>query len=79
MDLFARLRTDIKFSIDDIEDLSRISADNHTFLQEAIVWRQELAILLIEAGVLLDHQDDHGQTALQYAISRSLLDISKNW
>lgn len=70
-DIFARLRTAPDFSIDEVQDFQVVSRTNQTLVQEAIVRRKEFVDALIEGGVPLDHQDDNGQTALQYAIARS--------
>lgn len=74
-DTFARLRTSKDFSTDEIDDITAISKDIHTLLQEALTRRKEFALRLIERGVPLDHQDNNGQTALQYALARSETDI----
>ncbi|WP_165602073.1 ankyrin repeat domain-containing protein [Methylobacterium indicum] len=76
MDVFAQIRTNPDFQPDGLEDLSILSNDNHTLLQEAIVWRPEFAEFFMKNGAPIDHQDDKGQTALQYAIARSYNQIA---
>lgn len=75
-DLFAELRTDPNFVPSFIEDYGEISADNRSYLQESIAHRPEHAQAILKAEIPLDHQDDNGQTALQYAISRGMYDIA---
>lgn len=59
-----------------IQDVTEISQDNRSYLQEAIAYRAEYAEAILEAEVRLDHQDNNGQTALQYAISRGMNDLA---
>lgn len=76
-DVFARLRTAEDFALDEVTDVKLISRTNQTLVQEAIARRPEFVIPLIERGVPLDHQDDNGQTALQYVIARSQVDVAR--
>jgi len=73
---FPELRTDPNFDPRMISDFSEISEDNRSYLQEAIAYRLEHAEAILQADVPLDHQDDNGQTALQYAISRGIYDLA---
>ncbi|MDO5612458.1 MAG: hypothetical protein Q4G14_04335 [Paracoccus sp. (in: a-proteobacteria)] len=75
-DWFQEIRTNKSLNLQGIKNPSQISDDNHTLLQEAIVWAPQYAIALMELGTPLDHQDNNGQTALQYAISRDYEDIA---
>lgn len=76
MDLFAELRTNPDFSIDSIEDFVAISDDSHSYLQEAIAYRPNVSLEILAQAVPIDHQDTNGQSALQYAISRGMYDLS---
>lgn len=75
-DWFQKVRTEEDVNLKDIPNLLEISDDNHTYLQEAIARKPERAQDLIRLGVPLDHQDNSGQTALQYAISRDYKEIA---
>ena len=43
MNVFVQIRTNPDFQPEVLEDISILSNDNHTLLQEAIVWRPEFA------------------------------------
>jgi hypothetical protein len=64
VDPFAELRTNPNFDPDVIQDVTEISQDNRSYLQEATAYRAEYAETILQAEVPLDHQDDNGQTAL---------------
>jgi ankyrin repeat protein len=76
LDFFAELRTNANFEPNVIQDVTEISQDNRSYLQEAIAYRAEYVEAILQAEVPLDHQDDNGQTALQYAISRGMNDLA---
>ncbi len=76
-ELFARLRTAPDFTLDEVADFAVTSHDNRTLLQEAIARRPALATPLVGRGVPLDHRDDDGRTALQYALARSMGDLAR--
>ena len=76
-DPFVSVRNGPNFNIQEVDNLDTICDDNHTLLQDAIVRQPQFAAALIEAGVTIDHQDDNGQTALHYAISRGYYDIAR--
>jgi uncharacterized protein len=73
---FEEIRTNNDFDVEEITDFSVISDDNHTLLQDSIARNPVYEFNLIARGVPLDHQDDNGQTALQYAISRGYTEIA---
>lgn len=74
--LFAELRNTKNFDPNIIENTEEISEDNHSYLQESIVHRPEFIDHFISKSENIDHQDDNGQTALQYLISRSMFDFA---
>jgi len=76
-DLFSEIRTNAGFNIAHIVNPRIISADNRSLLQEAIVFNHALALQIIELGIDINHQDNDGAVALQYALSRSYDDLSK--
>lgn len=75
---FAELRNDQNFDPNDIEDLELISEENHSYLQESIAYRPEFVPYFISKSKNIDHQDDNGQTALQYMISRSMFGFAED-
>jgi len=77
MDVFSEIRTNIDFDISCISDPKIISESNHSILQEAIVWNYNLALKIVDLDVDINHQDNDGFVALQYALSRSYYDLSR--
>ncbi len=75
-DPFLTIRTQTSVTPDEIDNFADISDYNQSLLQEAISSNPTHSFMLLENGVPLDHQDDNGQTALQYAISRGYYDIA---
>jgi len=77
MDVFSQIRTNIDVELSKIPSSKIISEDNHSILQEAIVWNYPLALKIVDWDVDINHQDNEGFTALQYALSRSYYDLAK--
>jgi len=77
MNIFSEIRTNVNFDISTISYPRIISDNNQSILQEAIVWNYELALKVVDLDVDIDHQDNDGFVALQYALSRSYYDLSR--
>jgi len=77
VDVFSEIRTNIHFDITTISNPKIISKENHSVLQEAIAWNHDLALKMINLGININHQDNEGATALQYALSRGYYDVSR--
>jgi len=77
IDIFSEIRTNVNFNLSNISNPKIISEDNQSILQEAIVFNYELALKIVELDIDINHQDNDGAVALQYALSRSYYNLSK--
>jgi ankyrin repeat protein len=75
--IFMRFEKDKNFRLSEVENINNLLDDDQTLLQYAIVWRADkVPELLTVPDLDLDHQDNKGFTALQYALARDYHDIA---